>query len=259
VTAPPITLYDALAPIYDEWQSWNGMTPFARVAAAKLEPLLRREARRSARARTQPFSHLDLGCGTGTLLAALRAAQPDWRLAGMDASAGMLAVARAKDARSIGWTCGALAAPLPFRRTFDSCSIFYDTINHLDEPAAVARALGFVAAVLRPGGLLVFDVTNRLGFERWWAGRARFGGEGWAMSIETCFDTDTDIAAADVSLVRPGCDGLFKLRERCYEGDEIRAALDAAGFEVERARPWAPFPNREPGKTWWMARLARPT
>ena len=39
---PTTSLYDAIAPIYDEWQTWSAMTPFARVAAAKLAPLLRR-------------------------------------------------------------------------------------------------------------------------------------------------------------------------------------------------------------------------
>jgi SAM-dependent methyltransferase len=254
------SLYDALAPVYDEWQAWNGMTPFARVAAAKLEPVLRREARRGARARAQPFAHLDLGCGTGTMLVALHDAEPGWRLTGMDGSAGMLAVARAKPgAGDIGWTRGALAAPLPFARAFDSCSILYDTINHLPDPAAVGRAFGSAAAVLRPGGLLIFDVTNRFGFERWWTWRVRFGGEGWTMSIEADFDPDTDTAIANVSITRPGCDGLFQLRERCYEGDELRAALAAAGFEVEWARRWAPFPKREPGKTLWVARLPRST
>lgn len=252
----PVTssLYDALAPIYDEWQAWKGMTPFARVAAAKLEPLLRREARR-VKNELAPFTHLDLGCGTATMLATLHAAQPGWRLAGMDGSAGMLAAARAKpETRGIALVRDTLVAPLPFARAFDSCSILYDTINHLTEPEAVARLFGFVAPVLKPGGLLIFDVTNRVGFERWWAGRARFGGEGWAMSIEADFDPDTDVAIADVSITRAGCDGLFQLRERYYPEDAIRTLLAAAGFKAERVRRWAPFPKREAGKTLWMAR-----
>ena len=250
----PVTnsLYDAIAPIYDEWQAWKGMTPFARVAAAKLEPLLRREA---LRVKSGQFAHLDLGCGTATMLAALHAAQPGWRLAGMDGSAGMLAAGRAKpEARGIELVQGTLVAPLPFARAFDSCSVLYDTINHLTEPEAVARLFGFVAPVLKPGGILIFDVTNRVGFERWWAGRARFGGEGWAMSIEADFDPDTDVAIADVSITRAGCDGLFQLRERYYPEDALRTLLAGAGFSVESARRWAPFPRREAGKTLWIAR-----
>jgi len=251
------SLYDAVAPIYDEWQAWKGMTPFARVAAAKLEPLLRREARRVEKTPGERFAHLDLGCGTATMLGALHAAEPGWRLAGLDGSAGMLAAARGKpEVRGIALVRGTLVAPLPFARAFDSCSILYDTINHLTEPDAVARLFAFVTPVLKPGGLLIFDVTNRVGFERWWAGRAQFGGEGWAMSIEADFDPDTDVAIADVSITRPGCDGLFQLRERYYKEDALRTLLAAAGFKVERVRRWAPFPRREAGKTLWMARAA---
>jgi hypothetical protein len=31
-------LYDAIAPVYDGWQAWNGMTPFGSAAAVKLGP-----------------------------------------------------------------------------------------------------------------------------------------------------------------------------------------------------------------------------
>src|SRR5262249_11430018 len=44
LVTPTASLYDAIAPIYDEWQGWNGMTPFATVAAVKLAATLRREA-----------------------------------------------------------------------------------------------------------------------------------------------------------------------------------------------------------------------
>ena len=72
------------------------MTPFARVAAAKLVPLLDREADAAGAAGRDAPALLDLGCGTGTLLAEVAATRPAWRLAGVDGSAGMLAVARAK-------------------------------------------------------------------------------------------------------------------------------------------------------------------
>ena len=129
-------LYDALAPIYDAWQAANDMRPFALVTHAKLAPLLASEAGGA------PFSFVDLGCGTGTLLHALRADNPGWRLAGADASRGMLAAARAKPAAaSIAWARGGLGAPLPFRPSFDAAGCFYDTLNHLPDETALAAAL----------------------------------------------------------------------------------------------------------------------
>ena len=256
--APSATssLYDAIAPIYDEWQAWNGMTPFAMVAAVKLAATLQREARQTARGKAAaPFAHLDLGCGTGTTLLELRRRHPDWRLAGVDGSRGMLAAARAKPtADTIAWAQARMGDPLPGAPRFDSCSILYDTLNHLTEPDAWTRALRAVSEALRPGGLLIFDVTNRLGFERWWNSRNQFGGDDWEMTVASSFDPAGTWGTADVALARPGGTAAFRLTERLYEPDEIRALVERAGFAMERRRPWAPFPQGGPGKTWWVCR-----
>ncbi|HEY7371904.1 MAG TPA: class I SAM-dependent methyltransferase [Polyangia bacterium] len=250
------SLYDAVAPIYDEWQAWEGMTPFAMVAAMKLAATLRREARRRARGEpAEPFAHLDLGCGTGTTLIELRRRHPGWRLAGVDGSRGMLAAARAKPtAGTIAWAQARLGDPLPCAARFDSCSILYDTLNHLTEPDGWTRALHAVAAALRPGGLLIFDVTNRIGFEKWWSTRNLFGGDDWDLSVAARFDRASGVGTADVALARPGGRATFRLTERLYEPEEIRALVEDAGFTVERRRPWAPFPRSDLGKTWWVAR-----
>jgi SAM-dependent methyltransferase len=250
-------LYDAIAPIYDEWQSWNGMTPFARVAAAKLAPLLDREAATAAaRGRDRP-ALLDVGCGTGTLLAEVRRAQPAWRLAGVDASAGMLAVAQAKllaIADDVLWARAGLEA-LPFVATFDVCSIFYDTLNHLPDAEALARTLAAAAATLRPGGLVVFDVTSRHGFEDWWDSKNKFGGAGWSMSIDARFDRANELATGQVTFERAGASRRFVIHERYFAREDIAAALATAGFQVEAQEAWSPFPIGGLGKAWWVARL----
>jgi len=256
-----IDLYDAIAPIYDEWQSWNGMTPFARVAAAKVAPLLDREAAAAAaRGRDRP-ALLDLGCGTGTMLADVRRAQPPstsaWRLAGVDTSAGMLAVAQAKlkaIAGDVLWARAGLDT-LPFAAAFDVCTVFYDTLNHLPDEHALARAFGAVAAALRPGGLLVFDVTSRQGFEEWWDSTNRFSGTGWSMLVDARFDDANGIATGRVTFERAGAARRFVIQERYFARDEIAAALAAAGFRVEAQEAWSPFPIGGLGKAWWVARL----
>jgi SAM-dependent methyltransferase len=242
-------LYDALAPIYDAWQAANEMRPFALVTHAKLEPALARAAAGG------PFAFADLGCGTGTLLHALRAEHPGWRLAGADASRGMLVEADAKPAsETIVWARAGLGAPLPFRPLFDAAGCFYDTLNHLPDEAAVAAALATVARVVRPGGLVVFDVTNRLGFERWWRGTSRFRAAGWRLTIEPEFDPARARGTATVGIEREGRARSFTLVERLIGDAEIERALAAAGLTVERREPWSPFEIDVPGKTWWVAR-----
>src|SRR5437763_16459160 len=87
-------VYGALAPIYDDWQSCNGMIPFAELVRMKVDPLLRAEARRWRDAgRDEPFAFLDVACGTGTLLSGLRGDHAGWRLAGVDGRPAVLRVA----------------------------------------------------------------------------------------------------------------------------------------------------------------------
>lgn len=250
---PAQDVYAALAPIYDDWQSCDGMIPFAELVRAKLEPVLRGEA---WRATSGGFTFVDLACGTGTLLSGLRAQHPEWRLAGIDGSAAMLAVAARKPgARTITWGRSALDAPLPFGARFDAVGCFYDALNHLTDTSALQRAVGAMAAVLRPGGLLLFDVTNEDGFTCWWRGRPQFAGEGWRLSIEMQFDRQRQIGLADVAIsLRGGPAARFALRERHFPRAAVIEALAAARLTPVFEQPWAPFDGDLAGKTWWAAR-----
>ncbi len=96
-------------------------------------------------------SVLDVGCGTGLLLACLADAFPDSRLAGVDASPDMLELARERLPADVtlktGW-----AEELPFGDdSFDtvlSCNMFH----YIRRPEV---AVGEMLRVLRPGGRLI--------------------------------------------------------------------------------------------------------
>lgn len=254
-------LYDALAPLYDAWQNAGGGAPFSELVLAKLEPALERWGRGS---RIGPragapgvSSFLDLGCGTGELLLGLRRLHPNWRLAGVDASPQMLAVASRKQppARAdIVWLQAQLTAPLTYAPV-DAIGAFYDTVNHLPDREALDGMLVSVAQALPPGGLFIFDVTNAIGFDKWWRARNHWTAPGWEITVETRYEDQARAGHADVTIVRGGATPVHaRLTERCYPNDELRQALGGAGFTVEVEEAWSPFRIDAPGKTWWITR-----
>ncbi|GGM60305.1 ubiquinone/menaquinone biosynthesis methyltransferase [Longimycelium tulufanense] len=132
-------------------------------------PGYHRHLRMSAlRARTGPGSGLrilDLGCGTGASTAALLAVAPAAQIVGVDASAGMLARARAKtwpdNVRFVHASAGQLAEA-DMDAPFDVIFAAY-LVRNLDDPD---RALRRLRGMLRPGGqLVVHEYSVR---DSWW-------------------------------------------------------------------------------------------
>ena len=240
-------VYDALAPIYD---AIGGGQPFAMLVAERLEALI---ASRRAQL-PDAVSFLDLGCGTGTLLLALRGPHPGWRLCGVDLSPGMLAVAGSKPGHEgVLWSRGRLPGPLPFTERFDIVGAFYDTLNHLPDQEALAETFRTVASVLRPGGLFVFDLNNAFGFETWWQYRVALDVEGRHLDTRLDYDARARTARATMNLDGDGRERRFVLQERCFAEPEVEAALRAAGLLLEIAAPWSPVNPDSPSKTWFVA------
>ena len=111
----------------------------------------------------RPGRLLDVGCGTGALLAAARAAGSRRVLIGVDLSEAMLSVARTR-ARGVPLVC-APAERLPFAdAAFDAAVC----ANALHLSPAPARALGEIARALRPGARFALsDWCPDSRFTRW--------------------------------------------------------------------------------------------
>lgn len=110
---------------------------------------------------------LDAGCGTGTLALAL--AVRGHRVAGMDLSEAMIAVARGKD--SVGlvtWRVADITTrePDPGEQPFDLVTCVADTLNHLETLDHWEQAFRRLGAHLKSGGWLFFDAMTCRGLER---------------------------------------------------------------------------------------------
>lgn len=105
---------------------------------------------------------LDIGCGTGTLAAALaeRALARVW---GVDPSAEMLAVARARVPRAVGLRQGR-AEELPFRDGWFDAVVLSLVVHLLDRRRAFAEA----ARVLAPGGRIGIATFAPEHFDSYW-------------------------------------------------------------------------------------------
>ena len=129
-----------------------------------LESVFRRFLRR------QPISILDLGCGTGSH--ALILAERGYRVTGIDASAGMLRVARAKVGRRRNpvFVRGDMRR-FDLGRTFDAIVCMDGAYTHLLTERDLLAHLRAVRRHLRPGGVYVFEFAQAL--------KAETEGPGW--------------------------------------------------------------------------------
>jgi SAM-dependent methyltransferase len=240
-----VTAYDHLAAIYDEWQDRHGC--FADQVLPRLE--------RALGGFSDVSSFLDVGCGTGTLLLALAEKYSGLRLRGVDASSAMLERARQKPgAAQVEWVCAPMdRAQRPPR--FAAAGAFFNTLNHLPDRDALRRVFENMAAALLPGGRLLFDVNNALGFRRWCnQGTARYGGPTWSLEIATRFDERARRSFATICVERDGQRWENDLQQRLFEDEEIAAALAGARFTVESRTAWSPYQDQVPGTTFWVAR-----
>lgn len=149
----------------------------------------------------QASSLLELGCGTGSILARLTSIPS---LTGLDLSPEMLAVAREKapGARLIEGDMKAFA----LEETFDIVICVFDTLNHLLSFDDWQLMFGTVHDHLKEAGLFIFDV-NTLGELR------RLGEEPpWV------YDFDQGVAIIDVAFAQDGMsEGVSEWDIRIFE------------------------------------------
>jgi SAM-dependent methyltransferase len=118
-------------------------------------PVIERVRGYLRRYRPDAGSLLELGCGTGAVLAGLAGAL---RVTGVDLSPEMLAVA-ARNLPGVRLVAADITR-FSLGTRFDVVICVFDTLNHLPTFGAWAAMFGRVDAHLAEGGLFVFDVNT---------------------------------------------------------------------------------------------------
>lgn len=106
-------------------------------------------------------SVIDCACGTGTIAIAL--AKAGFSVTGVDISEDMLMEARTNalknGLRFLPFICQDMTA-FETHRPVDAVISTCDGINYLTEPEDAARFFGCARKALKPGGLLLFDISS---------------------------------------------------------------------------------------------------
>ncbi len=220
-----IDQYAAIAPLYDTMAAAPGLQAFYREWR---QSLLEAAREHCVVIRTV----IDLACGTGNT--AVPWARRGWKVIAVDGSAAMLRQAR-KKSNAVRWYRQDLAH-LRLTDAADAVTCHGDALNHILDARTLQRVLVNVAAVLRPGGLFLFDVNTRE-MLRWLGGREKMFRAGRNTFVATNeFDPKRGIATFHQTwFVAKG--RLFEkrevtVRERAYPDAEVRRMLRTARFKV---------------------------
>jgi len=210
--------YDLFAPVYN--RHWGHS--FSSRVWPLFERLLLPELPPGARI-------LDLCCGTGQLAATLT--ERGFSVTGLDASAGMLEYARENAPRAEFIQADARLFLLP--PVHHAALSTFDSLNHLLDPAELASVFRHVHQALLPEGFFFFDLNMEGKFKAHWHESFAFVADDQACAVRAHYEPDRRIGHYDVTIFRLAETWRrsdFRIDERCYAEDEIRAALTEAGF-----------------------------
>lgn len=211
--------FDAIADIYDE-----------SLPAHVVEHYLDKRAAFIA-AHCRCGTALDVGCGTGAL--AERLAQAGYTVVGIDPSAGMLEILRARNP-AITAVEGSGTA-LPFGD--DSFDLVYcvAVMHHIAEPAAVHQTLAEMVRVSTPGGrILIWDHNPR---NPYWG----------PLMARVPQDTGEERLIGEAEIfagLRAAGARIFESRQLGFVPDFTPPRLIRAAAALERAAEHTPFVRR---------------
>ena len=189
-----------------------------------------------------PIRCLDCACGTGNLTFEL--AKSSLEVVGVDIAPRMIEVARRKAVYS------PFKSRLRFEEAdlsnfeldekFDCATCLYDSLNYILEPERLKAAFANIARHVETDGIFVFDLNTPYALtQNLFTQSNRDPRKRLHYNWEAKFDPRTRITSVQMDFSRqlsPGKTEQFHEvhRERAYGALEIRAMLEATGWEVER-------------------------
>lgn len=212
--------YDDFAWFYDRY--WN--EEFHSVAFPILERIWLHRVPEEGRI-------LDVCCGTGYLAGLLT--DRGFRVSGVDISENMIGYAR-RNVPGAEFLAADIAVVRP-RGTFDAAVSTFDSLNHVAEPAALEAAFRHVGESLESGAPFAFDMLLEEAYQTHWGDGFAIVREDHVLTITgAAYDFRTRMAQCTITMFRL-LDGIWRrsdvtIVERCYQPDEIEAALSRAGF-----------------------------
>ena len=142
------------------------------------------------------------------------------------------------------------------RGTFARITCLYDSLNHLLDPRDLAAAFGEIARVMDDDSLFIFDMNHPEIYPEVWGMKEPFVDEGhdFHLEIATTYRRREQLGRALVTGWAIVDGERIDIRERhtqrCYERDEIVAALAEGGLdaiEIHEFDPWNRGESREAG------------
>ncbi|RYG61146.1 class I SAM-dependent methyltransferase [bacterium] len=245
--------FEALAPHYDEL-----MDVVAYDAWADYVFLLFQIAEHDAQ------KCLDCACGTGNV--SFELAKSEIEVVGVDIAPKMIEVAQHKVKNS------ELKSRLRFYEAdltnfdlgekFDCATCLYDSLNYILDPEKLGMAFANIAKHVEVGGVFVFDMNTPYALtEDLFTQANRDPRKQLHYNWQAKYDPQTHVTQVQMEFSRQMATGEIEYfhevhRERAYSAIEVRALLEAGGWEVERLYDAYTInpPHAQSERWFWVAR-----
>lgn len=184
-----------------------------------------------------PKDVLELACGTGAMACILDGR--GYRMTGIDRSESMIAVAKQKALearRAIRFQVGDMVR-LPASGPYDAVLCLYDSINYVMEEADVLAMMNRLRAVIKAGGLFVFDICTERNSRRYFhnqVDRESNGDFSYVRRCEYVPDTCVQVNEFQFTFNREGKRHSFRERheQRIYPVARLAEICRASGYRV---------------------------